>query len=560
MSAVESGFGMMPLRAFGAACLALVLFSQGAIAQQPKSLALVIGNGAYAALEPDRQAVADADLVAKSLKSIGFEVDAVDDVSKKDFEAAIAATKAKAGQDGILFVYYSGRALQFGEKNYLAPVDLKLAQASDLPGQGVALDDLLQQLGGRASASTIVVVDAADKNPFDQSAMADADAIGDGLARVTNLPAGTLIAFSAAPGSVASRKANYASSLATILKSQGKGLDSLLKMLRARVVVSSGGTQIPWDATALLQSVVLYPEADKPVAIAPDACDLAAGHPSDPDRVGPSVEYANLDPQLAIPACERAVAANPDNMRFKSLLARALDKAGRGEEAAVLNEAAMKAGYIAAFHNMGNLYRKGLGVPEDIGKAFELYLYAAEKGHPEDQSNVGYMYMRGEGVAKDYEKARFWLEKAAAQNWATAYDKLGLLYLNGWGVKKDPERAFEEFGKGANLGNAPALVNYANAFKAGIGTPKNPKRAFQYYTQAAHLGSQAAYINLGQLSMAGEGTQKNLTEAAFWFTLSSREGNEEAQKRLTEVTGMLSEAEKEELRERLEQWSSRRFG
>jgi len=475
-------------------------------------------------------------------------------------EASAARAAASAGQDGLLFVYYSGRALQFEEKNYLAPVDLNIKKAADLPVQGVALDGLLKQLGGRASASTIVVLDASDKNPFSPDKIADADSIDDGLARVQVLPAGTLIAYSAAPGSVSSRKANYAGALSTVLKSRGKGIDVVLKMLRARVVVFSGGTQIPWDATALLQSVVLYPEANEPVAIAPDACDLAAGHPSDPDRVGPSVEYANLDPQLAIPACESAVAAHPDNMRFKALLARALDKAGRGEEAAALNDVAMKAGYIAAYHNMGNLYRKGLGVEQSLEKAFELYVYAAERGHPEDQSNVGFMYMRGEGVAKDYEKARFWLEKATAQNWATAYDKLGLLYLNGWGVKKDPVRAFEEFGKGAKLGNAPALVNYANSFKSGVGTPKDPKRAFQYYTQAAHLGSPAAYMNLGQLNMAGVGTAKNLTEAAFWFTLSSREGNEEAQKRLTEITGKLSEAEKEQLRERLDEWSRRRFG
>jgi TPR repeat protein len=482
------------------------------------------------------------------------------DLDKAGIAKAIARTKARLGDGTTLVVYYAGVALQFNDRNYLAPVDVKLTTAAEVPANAVPLDDVLDQLGGRPQASTIVIVDAAEKNPFGNDQIADADAIGDGLARTTDLPAGTLLAFPAAPGSVATKDGNYAAALAAAMKSRGKELNAVFKMARARVVVASGGTQIPWEKTALQQNVILYPEHDGPVAEAPNACDLAAAHPSDPERVGPSVEYANLDPQIAIPACEKAVAAEPGNMRFKAELARALDKAGRGEEAAVLNQEGMKADYIGAFHNMGNLYRKGLGVERNLEKAFELYIYAAERGHPEDQSNVGYMYMRGEGVKKDYEKARYWLEKAAAQNWATAYDKLGLLYLNGWGVKADPERAFEEFGKGANLGSAPSLVNYANCFKEGIGTEKDARRAYRYYSQAAALGSQAAYINLGFLSAAGEGTEKNLTEAAFWFTLSSREGNEEAQKRLQEIKSKLSDAEKDALQDRLDEWSRRRFG
>ena len=279
------------------------------------------------------------------------------------------------------------------------------------------------------------------------------------MARIATQPPATLVAFSTR-ARVGCREQGsgdnspYAEALATALKSKGKNVEQIFKLTRARVVVATAGEQIPWEKSSLVQNVMFVPEINQPAVATPDACDLAAGHPSDPERVGPSVEYANLDPQIAIPACEKAVAAYPDNMRFKSLLARAFDKAGRGEEAAALNLIVMKAGYLGGYHNMGNLYRKGLGVEKDLKKAFELYMYAAERGHAEDQSNIGYMYMRGEGVDVDYKQSMVWLDKATAQNWATAYDKIGLLYLNGWGVKKDPARAFEAFGKGANLGNS----------------------------------------------------------------------------------------------------------
>ena len=301
----------------------------------------------------------------------------------------------------------------------------------------------------------MLILDASRANPFAKKKIANKDAVSDGLARIATQPAATFVAFASAPGSVSrdgsGDNSPYAEALATALKSKGKSIEQIFKLTRARVVVATAGEQIPWEKSSLVQNVMFVPELNQPAVATPDACDLAAGHPSDPERVGPSVDYANLDPQIAIPACEKAVAAYPDNMRFKTLLARALDKAGRGEEAAALNVVAMKAGYLGGYHNMGNLYRKGLGVEKDLKKAFELYMYAAERGHPEDQSNIGYMYLRGDGVDVDYKQAMVWLSKATAQNWATAYDKIGLLYQNGWGVKKDAARAFEAFEKGANL-------------------------------------------------------------------------------------------------------------
>lgn len=68
------------------------------------------------------------------------------------------------------------------------------------------------------------------------------------------------------------------------------------------------------------------------------------------------------------------------------------------------------------------------------------------------------------------------------------------------------------------------------------------------------------YANCLKDGLSGEETEKNLTEAAFWFTLWFREGNEEAQNRLNQVNAILSDSEKLELQEWLDQWSRRRFG
>jgi TPR repeat protein len=546
--------------------IALSIFAAPANAQDAsgKRLALVVGNAAYSSLPPLKQSTADAKLIQKSLADLGFEVTFVEDASKDALEQSLATLRESIVPESTVVVYFAGHGIQVSDQNYLAPVDVKVNDALDVPNATVSTTQVLDKLDGKGAAAVVLILDASRQNPFAKKKIANSDAVSDGLARISAVPPAMLVAFSTAPGGWSKQGSGdnspYAEALAAALKSKGKNVEQIFKLARARVVVATAGEQIPWEKSALVQNVMFVPEVNQPAVATPDACDLAAGHPSDPERVGPSVEYASLDPQIAIPACEKAVAAHPENMRFKALLARALDKAGRGEEAAALNLIVMKAGYLDGYHNMGNLYRKGLGVEKDVKKAFELYMYAAERGHPEDQSNVGYMYMRGEGVDVDYKQAMVWLTKATAQNWATAYDKIGLLYLNGWGVKKDAVRAFEAFGKGANLGNAPSMVNYANCYKEGVGTEQDFKKAYHLYAQAAHLGNAAAYSNLGYLSLAGQGVKKDLAEAAFWFTLASREGNEDAQKQLVEVTPKLSEDQKQELADRLEEWSTERFG
>lgn len=59
------------------------------------------------------------------------------------------------------------------------------------------------------------------------------------------------------------------------------------------------------------------------LAQAIDACDWEAGHPSDPDRIGPGIGSGDVNTARAIDACRRAVEREPDNARFHYQLGRA---------------------------------------------------------------------------------------------------------------------------------------------------------------------------------------------------------------------------------------------
>lgn len=550
----------------------LILFSVAtAGAQEIKRHALVIGNSAYQGLPTLKNAAADATLISGSLSKVGFDVKLATNTTKAGFERSLIDFRNNIEPGSTVVIYYAGHGLQVDDQNYLIPVDAQLTDARDLPISALSATQILQLFETTKADSIIFILDACRDNPFQAAgkssstrSISNSNTISRGLARIASNHTGTLIAFSTAPGAVAQDGSGvnspYSEALSSALQKPGSSIEDIFKQTRAEVVSLTGGKQIPWENSSLVKNLVLVPKPEEAPVDAPTQCDLAAAHPSDPERIGPSVDYANLDPQRAIPACQTEIAKDPSNPRLKTLLARALDKAGRGEEAKVLNEEAMKVNYLGAWHNMGNLYRKGLGVERDLKKAFDLYLYAAERGHPEDQNNVGYAYFRGEGVPQDFVKARYWFEKATAQNWGASADKLGLIYLDGSGTKKDLTKAFEYFQKGADLGDRSAMVNLGNMFRNGNGTKKDHKKALETYRRAATLGAASAYVNLGTLYVKGEGIQHSDQEAAFWYTLASREGNKSATEQLPAVLGKLNETQKAELQERLDNWSRQRFG
>ncbi|MEA3285375.1 MAG: tetratricopeptide repeat protein [Synergistota bacterium] len=97
---------------------------------------------------------------------------------------------------------------------------------------------------------------------------------------------------------------------------------------------------------------------------------------------------------------------------------------------------AAKKGHIRAQNNLGNMYRRGRGVPQDDHKAVEWYSKAAEQGLDSAQYNLGFMYANGRGVPKDEDKAKTWYRKAADQGDMDAQYNLRLMRENTGGTPK----------------------------------------------------------------------------------------------------------------------------
>ncbi len=91
-------------------------------------------------------------------------------------------------------------------------------------------------------------------------------------------------------------------------------------------------------------------------------------------------------------------------------------------------------------------YRSG-----NYAAAALLWRPLAEQGLGQAQHNLGLMYDRGQGVPQDYAEAVKWLRLAAEQGFAQAQYFLGVSYAEGQGVPQDDAEAVKWYRLAAGL-------------------------------------------------------------------------------------------------------------
>lgn len=229
-------------------------------AADPARIALVIGNDRYSGT-PLVNAGNDARAVSALLDLAGFTVFLQTDTDRQALRQAAMTFAAAARGDAarLVFFYYAGHGAQVDWRNYLLPVDARVATAGDLPSQCLDLGTLLAEFARAKGKTFVVILDACRDNPFGdayrpaQKGLSQFDA-----------PPGTLIAFSTAPGSVAADGTGgsnglYTGHLVRELSVRDAKLEDALKRVRLAVRVASRGAQVPWESTSLESDVFLFP-------------------------------------------------------------------------------------------------------------------------------------------------------------------------------------------------------------------------------------------------------------------------------------------------------------
>ena len=194
------------------------------------------------------------------------------------------------------------------------------------------------------------------------------------------------------------------------------------------------------------------------------------------------------------------------------------------DQAAISVRKAAEQGDAVAQFNLGNLYRRGEGVPEDAGQAAVWYHKAAEQGHADAQALLSHLYFQGNGVLKDVGQAVIWLRKAAEQGHARAQGTLGAVYREGESVPKDAGEAAAWFRKAAQQGDAFAQTGLGNLYLQGDGVPKDASLAAVWFRKAAEQGDALSQFNLGIRYSQGDGAPKDAGQAIVWFRKAAEQG------------------------------------
>ncbi|MEM9972098.1 MAG: caspase family protein, partial [Pseudomonadota bacterium] len=440
--------------------------------------------------------------------------------------------------------------------------------------RGVSVNALIGQLNDFGTQSLVVILDACRNSPFPTQ-----NAIGTGLA-LFDAPENTIVAYSTAPGAVAldgnSGNSPYTAALATALEGGERDMRDVLRLVRAKVRVATGGRQTPWYIDNTKEPIVIRPRfgavADRLMAMLTgreiSLSTTAWATVADSANPRDFEQFVSLFPeddlatearrQLALVSSEgiadipemslqlaSADAALPGGL-LSEITACDILATGVGDVLAVVEpvphdlvntRAAMRA-CVEAVRNdpenarlLGHLGRV-LGIEERFEEALFYAREAAERGNPTAHMGIATAYRLGKGVEPDFEVAAGHVREAALLGSPPARLLMGVYFREGWGVEQSHTEARRWMKLAKDSGYAPAHVAFGGTYRKGLGVRQSNEEALVHYRTAAALGSSDAINLIGRAYMSGNGVEKDAATGIRWLVRSSEEGNPYAAREL----------------------------
>ncbi len=246
--------------------LAAVLWSEPAWAST--RVALVVGNGGYDPKNAPKlpNPVNDAQSMARSLKTSGFEVQLVTDADQAAMKKAIKAfgkRLVEAGGDTVGLFYFAGHGVEDRGQNYLIPLGAEIESEVDFHTDAVLMDWVLARMKKAGNRLNMVILDACRNNPFEGRYRGGSQ----GLAQM-DAPSGSLIAYAAAPSQVAfdgeGENSPYTAALAEALVVPGLKIEDVFKRVRVAVEEATNGEQTPWENSSLRGDFYFVSKVEEP--------------------------------------------------------------------------------------------------------------------------------------------------------------------------------------------------------------------------------------------------------------------------------------------------------
>jgi len=472
-----------------------------AISAPEKRVALVIGNSDYVGA-PLTNPVNDARLLKSTLDALGFEVIEKSNLDSQGMRSAVRDFSSRLQQSpgAVGLFYFAGHGVQLKGVNYLLPVGSKYASEIEVEDLAVNAETVVRRMQESGTKVSFAVLDACRNNPFAKTASRSLGLLAGGLARM-NAPSGALVAYSTAPGSVASDGSGanglYTQHLVRNMKVPGITAEQMFKRTREGVELDSANAQSPREESSLKGADFLFLPVSEGRKVNPELIELTywesirasldAGDFDNYLRDYPQGKFASIARQSrdklaqvaqADPGLVRSSRAHADKSQgalakaqttFEQLASSdlAIDKA-RGKEG--LAETALLQGRLDEANALAN---EALQLRPNSGAAM---LIKAKVAHA-----------RGQGD----EVARL-LSGATASSSATDFPWQkadALVALGNLQRKKDPAQASASYqaALSADTGNLDALTNLATVLR----DTGNPQKALDLIQQARAQSSAA---------------------------------------------------------------------
>lgn len=262
----------------------LSLLAKGAYASAEQRLALLIGNSAYKS-SPLLNPVNDVRLMEGALKEAGFTVVKAENASIREMRRLVRdfGDKLRAS-GGVGLFYFAGHGVQVRGDNFLVSTDSDIRNEDEVPDDSINANVILEKMQGAGNRMNLIILDACRNNPF----AVKSRSASSGLATM-NAPSGSLVAYSTAPGSVASdgtrNNGLYTEHLARVIRQSGLPVEEVFKQVRAAVRKESNNQQTPWENTAL-EGQFYFKAPAQVQAVAPALAPVTAtARPGVPDNV-----------------------------------------------------------------------------------------------------------------------------------------------------------------------------------------------------------------------------------------------------------------------------------
>ena len=229
------------------------------------------------------------------------------------------------------------------------------------------------------------------------------------------------------------------------------------------------------------------------------------------------------DKEKALDALRRAAAAgNADAYYYLGEIESAGARPGRAEHVLKYYQKAAELGSPLGLYGQGLAYRDGRGVPEDPGRAKELFEQALEKGCELARIGLGLLY-EDDGDAQ--QAVACYEALLDSENWLArnqALCRLGRLYRDGAeGLKSNAEKALACYTQAADDGYVGGMSGAGDMYYFGDGVEQDGEKCYPFFAAEAEHGS---WYDLGFLYLNGFGVEQDYGKAAELFRKDIAEG------------------------------------